>query len=99
MSGSTNDGNPVLENRQFASVLTLNDGESALMVSNVTRSELAAMTGIPGLSELPGFQMPTERTGEKDTSQLVLLVTPHVVRTRADRVAGPRIAIRAAPEE
>jgi Flp pilus assembly secretin CpaC/tetratricopeptide (TPR) repeat protein len=99
LSGSTNDGNPVLENRQFASVLTLNDGESALMVSNVTRSELAAMTGIPGLSELPGFQMPTERTGEKDTSQLVLLVTPHVVRTRADRVAGPRIAIRAAPEE
>jgi Flp pilus assembly secretin CpaC len=99
LSGSTNDGNPVLESRQFASVLTLNDGESALMVSNVTRSEMAAMTGIPGLSELPGFQMPTERTGEKDTNQLVLLVTPHVVRTRADRVAGPRIAIRAAPEE
>jgi Flp pilus assembly secretin CpaC len=95
LAGSTLDGNPILENRQFASDLTLGDGESALMVSNVTQSEAAAMTGIPGLSELPGFQMPTEQTVQKQNSQLVVVVTPHIVRRRSDLIAGPRIPTRA----
>jgi Flp pilus assembly secretin CpaC/tetratricopeptide (TPR) repeat protein len=94
LTGGSADGIPVLANRQFASDITLADGESALMVSNVTRSESAAMTGIPGLSELPGFQMPTEQNTEKDTGQLVVIVTPHVVRRRSDMLAGPRIAVR-----
>ena len=94
LTGASADGIPVLANRQFASDITLADGESALMVSNVTRSESAAMTGIPGLSELPGFQMPTEQNTEKDTGQLVVIVTPHVVRRRSDLLAGPRIAVR-----
>ena len=94
LTGGSADGIPVLANRQFASDITLADGESALMVSNVTRSESAAMTGIPGLSELPGFQMPTEQNTEKDTGQLVVIVTPHVVRRRSDLLAGPRIAVR-----
>ena len=93
LAGGSANGIPVLASRQFASDITLMDGESALMVSNVTRSESAAMTGVPGLSELPGFQMPTERNTEKDSSQLVVVVTPHVVRRRSDLVSGPRIAI------
>jgi type II secretory pathway component GspD/PulD (secretin) len=95
LTGSSLDGNPILESRQFASDLTVGDGESALMVSNVTRSEAAAMTGIPVLSELPGFQTPTEQTVQMQNSQLVVVVTPHVVRRRSDLIAGPRIPTRA----
>jgi general secretion pathway protein D len=95
LGGSSANGIPVLENRQFASDLTVADGESVLMVSSVTRSETAAMTGIPGLSELPGFQMPLQDTVEKDSSQFVVVVTPHIVRRRTDLVAGPRIPVRA----
>jgi type II secretory pathway component GspD/PulD (secretin) len=94
LSGSTSDGNPILENRDFASYITVAEGESVLMVSNVTRSETAAMSGIPGLSELPGFQMPVTQDVEKNTTQLVMVVTPHVVRRRSDTVASPRIALR-----
>jgi Flp pilus assembly secretin CpaC len=92
-SGSAN-GIPVLASRQFASNLTLMDGESAMMVSAVSKTETAAMTGIPGLSELPGFQTPTEKTTERDSSQLVVIVTPHVVRKRTEELIGPRIAVR-----
>jgi Flp pilus assembly secretin CpaC len=53
------------------------------------------MTGLPGLSELPGFQAPLSDSAEKDTSQLVVVVTPHIVRRRVDLVAGPRIPVRA----
>ena len=93
LGGGSANGIPVLENRQFASDLTVADGESALMVSNVTRNEAAAMTGIPGLSELPGFQMPLQANIQKDSSQLVVIVTPHIVRRRSDLVAGPRIPV------
>ena len=53
------------------------------------------MTGIPGLSELPGFQMPATQDIQKNTSQLVMVVTPHVVRRRPDMVVGPRIDVGA----
>ncbi len=96
LSGSSSDGNPILVSRQFASDLTLADGESALMVSYVTKTETTAMTGLPGLSELPGFQLPTSQTAERDSGQLVVIVTPHVVRQRVDRLAGPRIALHIA---
>jgi general secretion pathway protein D len=95
LAGSSLDGNPVLESRQFASDLTVADGESALMVSNLTRSESAAMTGLPGLSELPGFQLPIEEVGQRSSNQLVVVVTPHIVRRRSDLIAGPRIPTRA----
>ena len=83
LAGSSANGIPVLENSQFASDITLEEGDTAMMVSYVSKNQTAAMTGIPGLSELPGFQLPTEDNTEKDTDQL----------------ASPRFAIRAEPEE
>ncbi len=97
LAGSSANGIPVLENSQFASGITLEEGDSAILVSYVSKNETAAMTGIPLLSELPGFQLPTQENTEKDATQLVVLVTPHVVRRRSDSVAGPRIAVRAEP--
>jgi Flp pilus assembly secretin CpaC len=93
LSGQSLDGNPVLLSRQTASDLSLGDGESAMMVSSVSKSETAALTGIPGLSELPGFHMPTEKSTQRDTEQLVIVVTPHVVRNRMVEVAGPRMVV------
>ena len=84
---------PVLTNSQFVSTITVKDGESALLASSLSRNESAAISGLPGISELPGFQTATAvKTTETDTSELVLLVTPHVVRHRLNIVAGPRIA-------
>jgi Flp pilus assembly secretin CpaC len=94
LSGTSLDGNPVLDSRQFTSGLTVADGESAMMVSNMSRTETTSMTGIPGLSELPGFQIPLQDSLERDESQLVVVVTPHIVRRRTDMSAGPRIPVR-----
>lgn len=99
LAGGSLNGIPVLANRQFASDITVVDGESALLVSNVTKNESAAMTGIPGLSELPGFQLPTDRNTETDTSQLVVVVTPHIVRRRANRIAGPRMVLHSPTQQ
>jgi general secretion pathway protein D len=91
LSGNSLGGNPILDSRQFTTGLTIADGESAMMVSNVSKSEAAAITGLPGLSELPGFQVPLEENRQHNTSQLVVVVTPHIVRRRPEMIAGPRI--------
>lgn len=97
LAGGSANGIPVLENSQFASDITLAEGDTAMMVSYVSKTQTAAITGVPGLSELPGFQLPAEDNTEKDNTQLVVLVTPHVVRRRSDSIAGPRFAIRPEP--
>ena len=93
LAGGSANGDPVLANREFSSDITLSEGESAMLVSNVSRTETAALTGLPGLSELPGFQTPTQRTAEKDTSQLVVVITPHVVRRPSGQLFGPRVPV------
>jgi len=91
-SGSLNNI-PIIASRQYLSEVTVRDGETALLASSLTRSESAAISGLPGLGELPGFQTATADTvTEKDSSELVLLITPHVVRHRSSAAAGPRIA-------
>jgi general secretion pathway protein D len=93
LAGGTVNGNPILANRLFTSDITLEEGESAMLVSYVSKTETAALTGLPGLSELPGFQAPTQGNTEKDTSQLVVVVTPHVVRGPSNQLFGPRVPV------
>ena len=98
LSGASLNGIPVLASREFSSDLTMQDGETALMASNVTESELRAVSGIPGLSELPGFQSTTDKQTDKQHSNLVLLITPHVVRHAHDRAKGPYMPLNPRPD-
>jgi general secretion pathway protein D len=93
LAGTSNNGIPILTSRQSTSDITVREGESALMISFISRSETGAVSGLPGLSELPGFQVPADKNTEHDTSELVLLITPHVVRRRSNEIAGPRMVV------
>ena len=94
LNGGTVNNIPILNSQQFASDVTVDDGDSALMVSSITKSESASLSGYPVLADLPGFQTATaDKTTTTDSSELLLLVTPHVTRRRPNITAGPRIAI------
>ena len=80
LTGQTLNSNPILNNQQYTATVTLLQGESALVVSDLTRQQSAAVSGIPGLSELPGFQSTTNKESDLDVSKLVILITPHIVR-------------------
>ena len=96
LAGAAINNIPILASRQVVSDVTVGDGETALLVSSLSKTESAAVSGLPGLGELPGFQAVTaDRIAERDTSELVLLITPHVVRRRSSALAGPRIAFNA----
>lgn len=94
LTGGSLNNIPILNSQQFMSDVTVNDGDTAVMVSSLTKSESASISGLSGLGELPGFQTATsDKTTTTDSSNLILLITPHVTRRRANISAGPRIAI------
>ncbi|SEC64027.1 type II secretion system protein GspD [Terriglobus roseus] len=99
LSGNSLNGIPILSSRQFTSDLTMADGETAMMISNTNSAETTAVTGTPGLSELPGFQSTTNRNGTRTTGDLVLMLTPHIVRYGHRNPAGPYIALPQRPDD
>ncbi|HZQ42042.1 MAG TPA: hypothetical protein VFA99_02265 [Acidobacteriaceae bacterium] len=80
LGAGSNDAIPVLNSRQLTSVATIPPGQTALLASEVSRSETRAVQGLPGLSELPGFQSTTNENKEIDTGELLITITPHIVR-------------------
>ena len=101
LTGSTNNNIPILTSRVFTSSITVPDGTPALLLSQVSSTESKAISGVPGLGELPGFQGTlADRDAVRDSSDLVVIVTPHLVRRRANTQAGPRIAFQTStPQE
>jgi len=97
LTGQTLNGNPILNSQQYTGSITLLQGESALVVSNLTRQQSAAVSGIPGLSELPGFQSTTNKENTVDVSKLVILITPHIVRLSHTKPASRLVMLPVHP--
>jgi type II secretory pathway component GspD/PulD (secretin) len=88
LSGAVLNNIPVLENQQYTAIITLKEGASAVVVSNLSKQQSSAVSGIPGLSELPGFQSTTNVNGENDISTLLIVITPHLLRVAHRDEAG-----------
>ena len=91
LSGTAQNNIPILASQLVTSDLTLRAGETAMIMGLLTRSQSKAISGIPGLSDLPGFQSLTDITGNKMEDEMVLLLTPVVVRRGHMNLAGPYI--------
>ena len=81
LAGSTLNGNPILNNQAFSGVVTLKKGETAELASQVTRSETRAVSGTPGLSQIPGMSNVTNKNVQGNYATLLIIMTPHVVRS------------------
>lgn len=88
LGGGSINNIPVLNSRQLTSIVTIPAGQSAMLASQVTSSETKAVQGIPGLSELPGFQSTTNENKQTSTGELLITITPHVVRSGSVRIAS-----------
>lgn len=80
LAGSALNGNPVLNNRAYSGVVTLKEGEAVVVVSELSKQESRAISGTPGISEIPGLNNVTEKDVSKDFATLLIVMTPHVVR-------------------
>jgi general secretion pathway protein D len=82
---------PILNSRTLTSTVTVPVGNTALLVSSLSTNELRSLDGLPGLSELPGFQG-TEKSSEHDRNELLITITPHIVRVGNLHIASRRLA-------
>jgi len=101
LAGTSANNIPVLTNSVFESSITVQDGKTAMMLSSLSKTESASIAGLPGLSELPGFeQSAADDLKTKNSSELVLMVTPHIVRHRNSLTASRRIPFQSSvPQE
>ncbi|HVO61864.1 MAG TPA: hypothetical protein VMT53_13075 [Terriglobales bacterium] len=82
LGGTSLNGVPVLNNRQFKGAISLKDGEPAVVASSLTNSEQRSLSGIPGLGQVPLLnKMTATNTLEEDSDELLLVITPHIVST------------------
>jgi Flp pilus assembly secretin CpaC len=93
LQGEMLNGLPVLTNRSYTAEIGLHNGDSALLMGEMTKSEANAVSGLPGLSALPGFGGGTNSNLQVSTSNLLILVTPHILRRRNTEHMGPMIPL------
>ena len=100
LTGGLLDNIPILTSQQYTADTTVGDGETATLVSSLTKSEALAISGLPGLGEIPGFQASVADLNRNTSSgELVLLITPHLIRHRSNITVGPRIAVDLHPTD
>ena len=80
LTGQSNNGVPVISNREYKGSINLKDGEPAVVAGEVSRTDTRSMSGIPGLGFLPILNhVMVNNTKEEDTDELMIILIPHVV--------------------
>jgi len=80
LSGTLIDGNPVLDNRAYSGMVTLKEGEAAVVATELDKTQSQAISGTPGISEIPGLNNVTSKDSQQNYATLVIVMTPHVIR-------------------
>ena len=93
LAGSSINGVPVLANRAYSGVVTLRQGEAVVIASEVDKQESRALSGLPGLSEIPGMNNITENDTQTNYATLLIIVTPQVIRTPHMEGRSPMVRI------
>jgi len=80
LTGQSNNGVPIISNREYKGTVTLKDGEPAFVAGEISRTDTLSMTGIPGLGMIPLFnQAMVNNTKQEEDDELMVAITPHVV--------------------
>jgi general secretion pathway protein D len=79
LAGQSFNGVPVIGNREYKGSITLLDGEPAVVAGQVTHSETRALSGIPGLGQMPGLNKITASNSKQyEDDELLVVITPHI---------------------
>jgi general secretion pathway protein D len=80
LTGQSNNGVPLISNREYKGSINLKDGEPAFVAGEMSRTDTLSMSGIPGLGAVPIInQAMVTNTKESDSDELMIVLTPHVL--------------------
>jgi general secretion pathway protein D len=72
---------PDLTTRSYEGTITVTAGEPSVIMGAVTEQELRSSTGLPLLSQLPGFRTAlTSNSKERIHNEILVVITPYIVR-------------------
>jgi len=80
LAGTSINDVPVLANQAYTGMATMRAGEAVVVAGEMDESEVRAVSGMPGLSEIPGLNNTTDKDVQKNTASLLIIMTPHIVR-------------------
>jgi general secretion pathway protein D len=81
ISGTGYGGLPTFGNRSVTTVIRLKDGETSILGGLIRDNERTTLDGVPGLSDIPVIgRMFAKNHREREETDIILTLTPHVVR-------------------
>jgi general secretion pathway protein D len=90
----SSNGIPDILNREYKGGILVKDGEPAVVAGMITDSDARTLSGLPAISTVPGLGLLTsQRTKQEEHDELLILITPHVVRS-PDRPEAPEIWLK-----
>ena len=92
-------GVPVLNNRSYSGAVTLKEGEGVVLVSEVNKQESRALSGTPGLTEVPGLNNITGKDVGENYASLLIIITPRVVRGTQAAGHSPMMRVERGPAQ
>ncbi|WP_263357548.1 hypothetical protein [Acidicapsa ligni] len=94
LGGASLNDIPILNSQQVAGVLTLRAGETAVLLSDLSRQESRALSGTPGLGDIPGLEDLSDIQRNENVARLLILITPAVVRGDSQQFShGPMLMV------
>jgi type II secretory pathway component GspD/PulD (secretin) len=80
LSGSNINGIPIISNESVTQTIRLKEGETSIITGLIDREESKALTGIPGLANMPfGGYLFGSRNSSATDDELLILITPRRV--------------------
>ena len=74
-------------------MVTLKEGEAVEVASELNKSQSRAISGTPGLSEIPGMSNITDKDVQSNYATMVIVMTPHLVRGTQAAGHTPRMLV------
>ena len=97
LAGASINNVPILANRAYSGAVTVPDEQGVVLAAEIDKSEMRAISGWPGLSEIPGLNNITDKNVEKDSATLLIILTPHVVRSPHFAGHSPMLHVERTP--
>jgi general secretion pathway protein D len=91
LSGRTLNGVPGISNRELQTQVRVRDGETVILSGLLDRQESRSFGSVPGLGALPGVGLLFgDDIRERSDTEVLLLLTPHIVRLGPTQSESPR---------
>ena len=78
--GQSFNGVPVISQREYKGMITLQNGEPGVVVGAVSTTDQNSLSGIPGLAQVPGLnKVMGSNNKQLEDDELMVVITPHVL--------------------